>query len=331
MNARLPEPELTRRVCDLLARHGVEPITGQAVASAIVAAERDGAYSHGLARVPAYLSTLQSQRVDGAARMRVEDAAPGIVRVDAQNGFAQGALVRATPLAVTKAREQGVCCVAIHDSHHFGCLWPDVEPFAEQGLVCLAFVHSRSRMVAPGAVRRVLGTNPMAFACPRHGKPPLVWDQASSVMAHGDVLLAAKHGHSLPEGTAVDREGRSTCDPARVLDGGSLVPFAGHKGFLIALMVEVMSAALTGSRFGFEDTSASRPGAQTSNAGQLLILIDPTRAAGVDFSSRIEALLATITEAGTDRLPGDRRYGNRSVAATGGIPVSSEMMDLLRA
>jgi delta1-piperideine-2-carboxylate reductase len=232
---------------------------------------------------------------------------------------------------LAKARGEGICSIIIHNSHHFGCLWPDVEPLAMHGMVCLAFVHSRSRLVAPGASRRVLGTNPMAFACPRPSRPPLVWDQASSVMAHGDVLLAAKQGRILPEGAGVDREGRPTRDPAQVLEGGSLVPFAGHKGFLIALMVEVLSAALTGSRFGFEDTSATYPGAQTSNAGQSLILIDPSRAASADFGSRVEALLAAIAAGGTGRLPGDRRYSNRAVSARDGILVADDMIDLLQA
>ena len=107
--------------------------------------------------------------------------------------------------------------------------------------------------------RKVLGTSPMGFACPRPGKPPLVWDQASSVMAQGEVLLAAQRGETLPEGVALDADGRPTTDPRAMLDGGSLLPFAAHKGSSIAFMIEIIAGALTGGCFGFEDRSGEYP------------------------------------------------------------------------
>jgi delta1-piperideine-2-carboxylate reductase len=110
-----------------------------------------------------------------------------------------------------------------------------------------------------GGTRKVLGTNPMAFACPRPGHKPLVWDQASSVMAQGEVLLAAERGLALPEGVGLDSGGRATTDPRAVLDGGTLLPFGGHKGASIAFMIEILAGALTGGCFGFEDRSASFP------------------------------------------------------------------------
>lgn len=327
---KLPETELKRLVLALLCAHGVDEFAADAVSSVVVAAERDGTFSHGLTRLPGYISSLKSGWINGAARMTIEDAAAGILHVDAANGFAQAALALARGLAMGKAREVGVCTISIHNSHHFGSLWPDVEPFAQQGLVCMAFVNTRSLIMAPGARTKVLGTNPMAFAVPRKDAPPLVWDQASSVMAHGDVLLAARAGHTLPPGAGVDCDGRFTQDPQQVLDGGALAPFGGHKGFLIALLVEVMAAALTGSRFGFEDDPARPAGAATSNAGEMLLLIDPRKTGATDFGARIETLLETIADAGTERLPGDRRYRNRAIAATEGIEVSPAMMELLR-
>ncbi|MES2635180.1 MAG: Ldh family oxidoreductase [Pseudomonadota bacterium] len=314
----------------LLMSKGVDAISAQAVAGSMVAAERDGTLSHGLARLPGFVSSLESGWVTGSPRMVVTNQAPAVVRIDAANGFAQGALARGRELAIAKARSNGICAIHIHDSHHFGSLWPDVEPFAMQGLVCLAFVHSRSRIVAPGASRAVLGTNPMAFALPRAGREPVVWDQASSVIAHGDVILAAKNGHTLPPDAGVDKSGSVSRDPAAVLDGGALLPFGGHKGFLIALLVEVLAAALTGSRFGFEDVSARIPGAVTSNAGQMLILIDPARSGASDFGDRIEQLMHALADAGTTRLPGDRRYINRAKAMEHGIPVGEATMRLLQ-
>jgi delta1-piperideine-2-carboxylate reductase len=221
--------------------------------------------------------------------------------------------------------------MAIRNSHHFGCLWADVEAFAEVGLVALTFVNSRSRIVAPGARTKVLGTNPMAFAAPRRSGPPLVWDQASSVMAHGDVLIAAREGRRLPPGCGVDRHGTPTNDPAAVIDGGALLPFAAHKGMLIAMLVEILAAAVTGGRFGFEDESMHYPGAQTSNAGQLIILLDPVRMGADDFEARIDSLLEAIMDAGTERLPGQRRFEQRRKAQESGISVPRETHERLLA
>ena len=105
-------------------------------------------------------------------------------------------------------------------------------------------------MVVWDSKRKVLGTSPMGFACPRPGKPPLVWDQASSVMTQGDVLLAAQRGEMLPEGVGLDAAGRPTTDPRAMLGGGSALPSAGYKGSSIAFMIEIVAGALTGGCFG---------------------------------------------------------------------------------
>jgi delta1-piperideine-2-carboxylate reductase len=262
--------------------------------------------------------------------MTVSHSAPGVVHVDAANGFAQAALARAKAIAIDKARASGICAISIHNSHHFAALAPDVEQFAAVGLVCLAFVNCRSLIVAPGARKMVLGTNPVAFAVPRAGAQPLVCDQASSVMAHGDVMLAAQEGRAVEETVGVDCHGNATRDPRQIIDGGALLPFGGHKGFWIALMVEILAAALTGSRFGFEDSLERPAGGATSNAGQMLILINPQKTGATDFGARVEALLQMIIAAGTSRLPGDRRYRARAIASREGIEVQPEILELLR-
>jgi hypothetical protein len=184
--------ELTDLVVRVFLRHGVSGENAGPVAETVVAAERDGAVSHGLLRLPGYVSTLKSGWVDGRAVPVVTDAAPGLVATEAANGFAQPALRASAPLLREKARRQGIAAVAIRNSHHFAAVWPDIEPFAAEGFIALAMVNGRQRMVVWGGKRKLLGTSPMAFACPRPGTLPLVWDQASSVMAQGEILLAAR-------------------------------------------------------------------------------------------------------------------------------------------
>jgi delta1-piperideine-2-carboxylate reductase len=314
---------MTDLVVRVFLRHGVSADNAGPVAETVVAAERDGAASHGLLRLPGYVSTLKSGWVDGRAVPAVTDAAPGLVATEAANGFAQPALWASAPLLRKKARNQGISAVTIRNSHHFAAVWPDIEPFAAEGFIALAMVNGRQRMVVWGGKRKLLGTSPMAFACPRPGRLPLVWDQASSVMAQGEILLAAQRGRMVPEGIGLDSDGRPTTDPRAVLDGGSILPFGGHKGSSIAFMIEILAGALTSGSFGFEDRSHEYPGAETPKAGQTMILIDPLRVPGNRYFERIEGLFEAIAASGVDRLPAERRYLRRDQALRDGISVSN--------
>jgi delta1-piperideine-2-carboxylate reductase len=317
----MTEAALAALIARVFEREGMSAGNAALVAAVVAAAERDGAASHGLLRMAGYTATLRSGWVDGAAQPVVSRAAPAVIAVDASNGFAQVAMAAARERAMQAVREVGMASICIRNSHHFAALWPDVEPFAEQGLVALTMVNARGRIVVWGGKRKVLGTNPMAFAAPRAGGPPLVWDQASSLRAQGEVLLARTEGRPVGLGVGLDAAGNATTDPAAILDGGALLPFGGHKGAGIAFMIEVLAAALTGGRFGFEDTSAQFPGAQTSNAGQFMLLIDPRRSVGDGFADRIAALVHALREAGSTRLPGDERLRRRDLARQAGIDV----------
>ena len=322
MSIVLSVDEVRALVERILLRHGMSARNAAIVAGVVTAAERDGTGSHGLLRVPGYVSTLKSGWVDGAAVPEVEDVAPSLVAVDARNGFSQVALEAGRALLLAKVAAQGLAAIAIRNSHHFAALWPDVEPFAEAGYVALAMVNTRSHMASWDGKRKLIGTNPMAFACPRAEGAPLVWDQAASIRSQGEVLLAARDGRALPPGIGIDGEGRPTSDPAAILGEGALLPMGGHKGSAIALMVEVMAAALSGGKFGFEDRSRSVPGANTTQGGEFILVVDPARTAGEGFARRIEALLAALRASGVSRLPAERRYRNRRRALADGIAIA---------
>lgn len=281
-------------------------------------------------RIPGYLSSLASGWVDGQAVPLVEDLAPAFVAVDARGGFAQPALAAARPLVEAKARSAGIALLAIRNSHHFAALWPDVEPFAEQGLVALSFVNSMACVVPHGGHHALFGTNPIAFAAPRANGQPLVFDLATSAIANGDVQIAAREGHLLPEGYGVDRQGQPTRDPKAILDGGALLPFGGYKGSALSMMVELLAAALTGGHFSFEFDWSAHPGAQTPWTGQLLIVIDPSLGAGRNFAERCEQLIGRMHDAGQTRQPGDRRYRQRAEAERQGIRLPAHELEKLR-
>ena len=135
------------------------------------------------------------------------------LRVDGMNGFTVPALARARDAALAKVKANGCAVLAIRNSHHLGALSLDVEPFADEGLIALSFINSMASVVPHGGRKAALGTNPIAFATPRRDARPLVFDMATSVMAHGDVQLAAREGRILDEGVGVDRDGNPTNDP----------------------------------------------------------------------------------------------------------------------
>ena len=330
MNPNMSFLELSRLIVRILAKHGLTQDNARIIAEVVAAAERDGSFSHGLTRLSGYVSTLESGWVDGAAVPDVIDAAPGLVVTNANNGFAQIALAKSRPLLIEKARKQGIAAVAIRNSHHFAALWPDVEPLAEEQLIALTTINTRSYMIVWGGRRRILGTNPMAFACPRRGNAPVIWDQASSPMSHGDLLLASKEKRQISPGVAVDANGNPTIDPDEMLKGGAFLPFGGHKGSAIAFMIEILSAATTGGRFGYDDRVSGFPGGKTSHAGQFIMALDPVQTAGKEFFDRVEEFLARLKASGVKRLPGEHRIARRKRAEAEGIPIPSEHYETLQ-
>lgn len=322
--------ELVSLLATIFRGHGCADAVAQLLAENMAAAERDGAESHGIFRIPGNLGSLDSGWVDGKAEFVIEDVAPGMLRGDGRNGFALPVLAAASAPLMAKARQNGIAVLSIRKAHHFGAVWPDIEPFARAGFLALAAINSMASVVPHGGHRKVFGTNPLGFAAPRVDGDPLVFDQASSAMANGDLQIAAREGRELPPGTGVDRDGDPTNDPKAILDGGALLPFGGYKGASIAMMIEVLGAALAGSDFSFEIDWSDYPGAATPHGGQTYILIDPGRGAPAAFTARIETLIAEMHDAGQTRLPGDRRYANRRRSESEGIPLSRTSFEELQ-
>jgi delta1-piperideine-2-carboxylate reductase len=315
---------------DIFAGNGTSNSVAEILAANCAGCERDGALSHGIFRIPGYVASLKTGWVDGKADPCTTFVSSSFIRIDARNGFAQPALASAVAAINEAVESTGIAVVATRNSHHFSALWPDVEPFALKGLIAITFVNGLANVVPYGGHAPVYGTNPIAFATPVADAHPLVVDQATSVMANGEVRLHALANTPLPPGTGVDSAGNPSTDPHAVLAGGALNTFGGYKGSSIALMVELMAGALTGGQLSFENDFGDCVGAQTPKAGQLLIVIDPKRGGNSNFAQRVALLCDRLIEAGQVRLPGDRRYKNRSHAERLGIPISEEKLTFLK-
>jgi (2R)-3-sulfolactate dehydrogenase (NADP+) len=303
-----------------------------ATARALVAAEIDGQPGHGLARVPTYAIQSRASKVDGFARPEVQRAAPAVLRVDGHLGFAYPAIELAFTHLVPLARTNGVAVASIFRSHHFGQAGAHAERLAREGLIALVFGNTPKAMAFWGGRAPMLGTNPLAFAAPVPGETeaPLVIDLALTVAARAKIIAAQKAGARIPPGWAVDAAGAPTTDPAEAL-AGSLLPLGGAKGGALALMVEVLAAALTGSSFGWESSSMFDDKGGPPDMGHLLIALDPQRLSGGAFDSRMAVLLEAIGREPGVRLPGSRRIARRSSAKLDGLAIPAALYAEIRA
>jgi (2R)-3-sulfolactate dehydrogenase (NADP+) len=327
---RLSLAEAEALAIDALTASRTSPANARATARALVAAEADGQAGHGLSRVPSYALQSRAGKVDGHATPVVERAAPAALRVDGGFGFAYPAIDRAIEVLAPITRENGIAVAALHRSHHFGQAGAHAERLAAAGLVALVLGNSPKAMAFWGGRRAMLGTNPLAFAAPLPGAPdPLVVDLALSVAARGKIVAAEKAGRPIPAGWAVDAEGQPTTDPGAAL-AGTLLPIGGAKGGALALMIEIMAAAVTGSAFGWEASSFFDDRGGPPDMGHVLIALDATLLSAGAYPERMNTLLEAMASEPGARLPGIRRLENRTRAAREGLLVSPALLAEIR-
>jgi len=324
----LAEVEDLARQC--LSANGCDRANAEAVAATVTAAERDGSHSHGLFRLPGYVASLRSGKVNGKATPKAEAISPAVVRVDGDGGYAPLAHERSRPLLVERAREQGVAALALVKVHHFSALWVEVEALARDGLVAFACTAYTPSVAPAGAREAFFGTNPIAFGWPRgDGRPPMVYDQATAAMARGEVMIAARDGHELPPGVGLGPDGQPTTNPAEVLKG-VLLPFGGYKGSAIAMMVELLCAGLIGEGFSFEAARYDTKDGGPPRGGEFMLALDPNRFGDADgWQAHAEGFFAGLTALDGVRLPGDRRYANRARSPRDGIEIPDSLHETI--
>lgn len=253
---------------------GTSEADAELVARSLVDADRAGIFSHGLLRLPLYLRTIEADGIDVTARPRVVRERAAVTVLDADSAFGQVAMQRAVEIAAAAAATHGMAAVAVQGSTHFGAgrFW--VEQLAAQGLAGI-LTSTTGPVAAPfGGARPILGTNPLTLGLPSAGPSPLIADLATTAGAYGKIVAAGHEGRSIPEGWAVDAYGVPTTDPGAALDGGALLPFGGHKGSGISVLIEGLSAALSAAAFAFHTVDIWQDPSSRMNTGHLLLALD---------------------------------------------------------
>ena len=312
-----------------LQSNGTRIEVADCVAHALVLADADAQRSHGLERVPSYVEQLRSAKVNGQVKPTFRRVNPSSIEVMANDGFAFPAVELAIENLTDVCEEQGVAVAAIVGSHHCGVMGHPVEKLARAGFVSMMFANTPKAMAVAGGGRPILGTNPIAFACPRTGElDPLIIDTSLSTVARGKIVLAAKRGERVPEDWGVGSHGKPTTDPQEILDGG-LNPVGGAKGSALALMVEILAGAFVRSNFGFQASSFFDGEGGPPRVGQLLICLNADEF-NANFKEHVDLLLREIENEPNTRIPGARRLVSRNSAFRDGLEYSQGLIDSIK-
>jgi LDH2 family malate/lactate/ureidoglycolate dehydrogenase len=219
-------------------------------AHSLLAANLRGVDTHGITRLPIYVERVQAGLINGRTQGRVLSESDTTAVYDGEDGLGQVIGTRAMQLALAKAEAAGVGTVAARNSNHYGTAAYYAMMALERDMIGISVTNSPSLMVPWGGKRPFFGTNPLAIAVPAGEERPFIFDMATSVVARGAVILASKRGDPIPSTWAVNAEGEPTTDARVAVEEGALLPLGGHKGFGLAMMIEVLAATLAGGPFG---------------------------------------------------------------------------------
>lgn len=306
-------PERLREFCSrTLAGAGVPPGDAARIADMLVDADLHGVDTHGVTRLPVYISCLRRGRFNPRPSITLERAATSLGRVDGDNGLGLLVGARAMEFALELADSAGAGFVAVRNSSHFGAASYFCRMASRAGKIGMAFTNSPPAMPAWGAKAPYFGTNPIAFSFPGKDGQDVVIDLSTSVTARGHIFRAAREGKPIPEGWAVDSDGRPTTDAAKALEG-TVLPMAGAKGYALALAVEIFAGILTGAAWGAHVGWMNDAGLDPVNVGHAFLAIDVAPLMALDvFQSRLAAMTQEIRDLPlaegykTIKIPGER-------------------------
>ncbi|MCG8403466.1 MAG: Ldh family oxidoreductase [Firmicutes bacterium] len=334
MKHNISAGELQKFCTNLLKGTGVPDEDANLVADVLVDTSLDGIDTHGVSRLPVYLTRLQSGRINAGPDIKATSTAPAVAVLDGDNGLGQLVAVRAMDKSIELAREAGVGVVPVRHSNHFGAATYYCKMAAAAGMIGMAFTNSPAGIPPWGGRKPYFGTNPVSFGFPTADNPVVV-DMSSSNVARGNIILAAKEGRPIPEGWAIDADGKPTTDAQKAL-AGAVLPLGGPKGYALALAVEMLSGVVSGAAFGHHVGWIYDDSPEPTDIGHFFIAINisplmPTP----EYMDRVEQLKTEIRSVplaegfNSILLPGERKQMKASERAREGVPVGAALLQEL--
>ncbi len=295
MGERLDAARLFEVAAAVYRSIGVPEQDAQLAADTLVQADLWGHQSHGLLRLGWYYARLQSGAMQALTHTTLEVDAGAIAVMDGHDGVGQVIARRAVEQAVTRARKHGVGVVSVRNSNHFGTCMYYTRIGAEQGCIMILMSNAGPNMAPWGGLKKKIGTNPWSIAVPGGKHGPVVMDMANSGVARGKIYLANKRRESIPPHWAVDAQGRPTTDPQAALEG-FILPMAGHKGYVMGAMVDILSGVLSGSQF-LDKVHGPYDPVNRSGAGHFMVALNVAAFQPLaDFEARIDQYLVSLKD-----------------------------------
>ncbi|MGN8646212.1 Ldh family oxidoreductase [Gracilibacillus sp. HCP3S3_G5_1] len=273
---------------------GVRKEQAEIVAASLVQADLRGVDSHGVVRTAIYLKRVEQQMINPSAEILIEKENESTALIDGGNHF--GAVVgdKALKLAMEKAKANGVGVVGVKNSNHFGTGAYYALEALKEDLVTIIMSNASQTMPPTGGVRPFIGTNPLAVGIPCGEYQPFLLDMATSVVARGKIIVAAQKGESIPNGWAIDKNGKPTTNAEEALEG-SVLPLGGPKGYGISMFIDILSGVLTGAGFGKYVNNMYENWEKPQNVGHFFITIDVNKFIDIDeFKYRMDLYINDI-------------------------------------
>lgn len=314
---------------------GMSEANARLTADVLVTTDAMGVFTHGVKALRGYVRRLRAGGIRAEAVPTILSEGPTWALVDGQAGMGMVTSVFAMKAAIERAKKSGMAYVGVRNSCHFGAAGYYAVMAAKAGMIGLAMANDYPSMVVPGARAAVLGTNPFAYAVPAGQEDPLFLDIASSAVAGGKVRIYQAMNKPVPDNWMVDKEGLPTTDPFLYPHAASLIPFGGHKGYGLALLIEMLSGLLSGgaARWEIKSWTNDDPSWATDHSAAFLA-IDAGQIVPADvFTTRVDATIRDIhqtpTAKGSQRVyvPGEMEWENRRQALQNGIALPDDVLE----
>ena len=295
-----------------------------------------GTFTHGTRQIRGLMKNARRGRLVASAREKIIAEGPAFAIIDACDGMPPAISYRAVELAIGKARESGMCYIGIKGSSHYGAAGYYANMIAEHDMIGLSMCNVEPCMTVPGGKSKILGTNPIAYAAPTGTERTVMLDIATSAVAATKIFAAKNEGRSIPDTWLVDDDGIPTTDPNNYPEQGAQLPMAGHKGYGLAVLVEILTATLSGSAMMSGVYSWVSDDEEPSNQGHAFLVINAGAMMPLeDFHARMGAMCTEIKGAETAKdgaifLPGEMEWNNREKALIEGIALPEDVLISLR-
>jgi len=330
-------PDSVKNLATAIARKaGVSKADAAILADALVDADIHGTSTHGISRLNIYIRRIQKGLIDPKAKLVIERRRGGTLAVDAGNGLGQVQAVKTLAKLIPKAKRNGVAAATIRNSQHFGALSYYCNQAAAQDMILFATTNCEPAMSPEGACEAFFGTNPIAASFPTGKGFPVKIDLATSIVARGNIIAANKRGQSIPPGWALTADGEPTTDAAKAL-AGTVLTMAGHKGYALALMVEVFASVLSGAAIGPEIGSMYKNMDRKQDVGHFFCLLDIAAFMEAEQFKRrmdetIDGIKACRKRPGVSEIlvPGERSHAKAQQNLAGGISLDEATLAELK-